>query len=278
VGADGVECWRVGDLLGGIGVLHADVRSRAFPRHFHDDYTIGLVTRGANRFAYRRERLVAPAGTLCLADPGEVHTGEADASGWSYWTLHVPAAALAALRAGLETGAAGPPDFPAGVIEDPLAVRHLAGFFQTFRSAGPLERESRATAALGYLIRAHGAERAPRATLAPDARVARAVREHLADRLAEPVTLADLEAATGVGRYRLLRAFRRAYGLPPHAWLVQARLARAHGLIAAGATIADAAAAAGFADQAHLTRLFKRSYGYTPGRLVRPRAIVGRSG
>lgn len=266
--ADRVQCWRVADVLGGVEVLRADVR-RSFPKHFHDDYTVGLVTRGANRFAYRHDRLVAPAGTLCLADPGEVHTGDADEAGWSYWTMHVSAAALAALRADLDERTAGPPDFAAGVIADREAVRRVAAFFRSLRSGGPLERESRAVAALGYLIRAHGAERPRPLPNGPDQEVARAVRAQLADRLAEPVTLADLEAATGVGRFRLLRAFRRTYGLPPHAWQMQARLARAHALIGAGAAIAEAAADTGFADQAHLTRLFKRSFGYTPGVLAR---------
>ena len=268
--AERVQCWRVADVLGGVEVLRADVR-RSFPKHFHDDYTVGLVTRGANRFAYRHDRLVAPAGTLCLADPGEVHTGEVDELGWSYWTMHVPAAALAVLRADLDGRADGPPDFTTGVIGDREAVRRVAAFFRSLNAAGPLERESRAVAALGYLIRVHGAVRPRPPTGGADAVVARIAREHLADRLAEPVTLADLETATGVGRFRLLRAFRRAYGLPPHAWQIQMRLARARALIGAGAAIADAAADAGFADQAHLTRLFKRSFGYTPGVLARGR-------
>ncbi|WP_431854837.1 AraC family ligand binding domain-containing protein [Azospirillum sp.] len=267
---DRVRCWRVADVLGGVEVLRADVR-RSFPRHFHDDYTVGLVTRGANRFAYRRDRLVAPAGTLCLADPGEVHTGEADERGWSYWTVHVAPAALAGLRAELDDRASAPPDFASGVIGDARAVRLVAGFFRTLHGAGPLERESRAVAALGHLIRAHSAQSPRPLPVGPDAGVALRVRDHLADRLAEAVTLAELETATGVGRFRLLRAFRRTYGLPPHAWQMQARLARAHALIAAGSAIADAAADAGFADQAHLTRLFKRSYGYTPGVLARGR-------
>lgn len=267
--ADRVECWWDAQVLGGVSVLRADFRRRHFPRHFHDDYTVGVVTRGANRFAYRRERLVAPVGTLCLADPGEVHTGEADEGGWSYWTVHVPAATLAGLRADMEHGSDGPPDFGVGVIGDGQAVRRFAAFFRSARTAEPLERESLAIAALAYLIQAHAADRPRGALPGADQGVARTVRDHLADRLADAVTLAELEAATGVGRFRLLRAFRRAYGLPPHAWHMQVRLARAHALISAGAAIAQAAADTGFADQAHLTRLFKRTYGYTPGLLVR---------
>jgi len=37
-------------------------------------------------------------------------------------------------------------------------------------------------------------------------------------------------------------------------------------LISSGAGLADAALAAGFADQSHMSRLFKRAYGPAPGR------------
>ncbi|MFD2112097.1 helix-turn-helix domain-containing protein [Thiorhodococcus fuscus] len=263
------RCWRIQDRDEVLWVRRADVRHLAFPRHFHDDYTVGLVVRGANRFVYRRRSLVAPAGTLCLADPGEIHTGEADLDGWTYWTLQIPAGMLTGLRGDLDEGSEAPPDFPVGVIEDPRAVARLAAFFRIFRAADPLERESRLLAALGHLVQVHGAERARDRRHAVEPGLARSVRDYLADHLAEAVTLSDLEQATGAGRYRLLRAFARAYGLPPHAWLVQARLERAHALIVHGVGICVAAAETGFADQPHLTRLFKRAYGYTPGVLAR---------
>ena len=68
-----------------------------------------------------------------------------------------------------------------------------------------------------------------------------------------------------MSRTQFLRAFAAAFGLPPHAWALQQRLARAEALLAQGAVLADAAAASGFADQSHMTRAFRRFRGYTPG-------------
>ena len=56
-----------------------------------------------------------------------------------------------------------------------------------------------------------------------------------------------------------------AYGVPPHAWLRLQRAERARALIRNGATLAEAAAASGFADQSHMTRHFARQFGFTPG-------------
>ncbi len=55
-----------------------------------------------------------------------------------------------------------------------------------------------------------------------------------------------------------------AFGLAPHAYLVQLRLARARRLLADGLSPAETAAALGFADQSHLGRWFRRAYGLTP--------------
>lgn len=94
----------------------------------------------------------------------------------------------------------------------------------------------------------------------------RRAREYLAEHFAEPVSLADLERVAGLTRFHLVRSFAARYGLPPHAYQVQLRLAAARRLIRAGLPLAQVAAEAGFADQSHLGRHFKRVWGVTPGR------------
>ena len=102
--------------------------------------------------------------------------------------------------------------------------------------------------------------------LPPEANAAvHEVRDRLADEWLQPPSLATLAAMAGLSRYQLLRRFRAAYGLPPHAWLLQQRAERARALIRGGAGLAQAAADAGFADQSHMTRTFARHFGYTPG-------------
>ncbi|WP_143669056.1 helix-turn-helix domain-containing protein, partial [Streptomyces rochei] len=95
-------------------------------------------------------------------------------------------------------------------------------------------------------------------------RIARVVRDRLADELLAPPSLAALATDLGLSRYQLLRAFRTATGLPPYAWLAQHRVARARGLLETGLRPAEVAARVGFADQAHLTRWFRRVLGVTP--------------
>ena len=124
--------------------------------------------------------------------------------------------------------------------------------------------------ALAGLLREHaraGRRARPRAARP----VVRAAMSLLRERVIDPPTLDELALATGVGPYTLLRAFRAETGLPPHAYLNQLRVRQARQLLDRGVPPARAAAEAGFADQAHLTRHFKRVLGVPPGAYQRAR-------
>ncbi|WP_241119780.1 helix-turn-helix transcriptional regulator, partial [Achromobacter xylosoxidans] len=111
---------------------------------------------------------------------------------------------------------------------------------------------------------------------APPAGAVADVCELLLQRMrADPACAPDLEAlARADGRHRstLVKQFARRYGLPPQAWLRNWRVARARALLRGGLPLAEAALAVGFADQAHLTRVFKQVYGSPPGVLRRSAA------
>ena len=76
----------------------------------------------------------------------------------------------------------------------------------------------------------------------------------------------------GLSPAHFSRAFKETMGVPPHRYLLNLRLERARRMLdAEDATLSAVAQRAGFADQAHFTRLFKREYGVTPGIVLRSR-------
>ena len=112
---------------------------------------------------------------------------------------------------------------------------------------------------------------APRRTgeSAPSTRAVRRTRRHLYERWDQRVTLAELAGVAGLSRFELVRRFREQNGVTPHAFQTNLRVDRARGLLAAGVPPAEVAAVCGFADQPHLTRVFKRAVGVSPGRYAR---------
>ncbi|MGL4287782.1 MAG: helix-turn-helix domain-containing protein, partial [Phreatobacter sp.] len=83
--------------------------------------------------------------------------------------------------------------------------------------------------------------------------------------LTAELDLQRLASAAGVTRFQVIRDFKKVAGLTPAAFIRDRRLRHANRLIEGGASLADAAFAAGFADQSHLSRTFRAMHGMTPG-------------
>lgn len=97
-------------------------------------------------------------------------------------------------------------------------------------------------------------------------------KAYLREHCHEAVTLDELCALSGgLSRFRLVHAFRREVGLPPHGWQIHLRIARARSLLQAGMSPAKTAIALGFADQSHFTRHFRRIMRVTPGAYAQAR-------
>jgi AraC-like DNA-binding protein len=246
--------------------LQARFTRHAFARHWHDYYVIGLVEEGAQTFWCRRATHVTPRGGLILINPGEAHTGEAaDARGFSYRALYPTAQHLTPLMA--ELGRAGElPSFPQLRVDDQQLAAELRWLHRAADAGYPaLARETVWMQLLTALIVRYGATplRLPAAGAEP--RALAQARSLIEERYGEPLTLAALGEATALSPFHLVRAFRRAYGVPPHVYLESVRVREAQRLIAGGAALAEVGYAVGFSSQSHFTTRFRRILGVTPG-------------
>jgi AraC-like DNA-binding protein len=92
------------------------------------------------------------------------------------------------------------------------------------------------------------------------------------------VRSAELEAVTGLTRYDLARQFRLLHGTSPYRYLLMRRLDFAREQLARQRALAEVAVEAGFADQAHFSRVFKATYGITPARYNALHVLSGHGG
>ncbi|MFE2279390.1 AraC family transcriptional regulator [Streptomyces sp. NPDC059454] len=244
-----------------LDLLTARFDRHEYAPHAHDEFTVGVTVGGLEAIAYRGGRIVSGPGSIVVLEPGEMHTGgPAAPDGYSYRALYAAPALLADGTLG-----GGLPHFPDPVLDDPeLAAALCRAHTDVSSRPDPLEAESRIPWLLTALARRHSTARADDTAVPGAGTVALAVRDRLADELLAPPSLAALAADLGLSRYQLLRAFRTTMGVPPYAWLAQYRVTRARALLEAGARPAEVAGLVGFADQAHLTRWFRRVLGVTP--------------
>jgi AraC-like DNA-binding protein len=265
---DWARYWRSAD--GQVEAMHAGFRGHVYHRHSHETYSLGVTESGAQAFSCRGAGHVSTAGLVMAFNPDDPHDGHAaTGDGFTYRMIHLAPELLTGLLGDLTGAEAGMPLFAAPVLIDPALAAALRGLHRSLTGpASPLERSERLAAVTALAVRhAAGRAREPRQaglTVKDRAAAADRVREFLRDGDAG-ATLADLAAAAGCSRFAAYRAFRGQYGLAPSEYQRQLRLRAARRALAGGAAVAATAAATGFADQAHLTRWFRRCYGITPG-------------
>ncbi|MFF3246202.1 AraC family ligand binding domain-containing protein [Streptomyces sp. NPDC002870] len=258
--------------LPGVDLLHAHYIRKTFARHTHETFVFAAITEGVEAFHYRNDLVQAGPGQIALVNPDTSHTGHAGVpEGWTYRTLY-PAAELIDSIAADTIALRGSVGFTSPVVDDPYAARLVVEVHRAAEEGNALAADSLLRLVTARMLRSHGGRLPVLQPRTAGARNAARARALLEERLAEPPSLEGLAKELGTSPFALLRAFKAAYGMPPHTWLTDARVRRARHLLDAGTAPADAAVAVGFTDQPHLNRHFTRIVGVPPGAYRRERA------
>jgi AraC-like DNA-binding protein len=257
----------------GVELLHAHFERHVYERHSHEGYAIGVTESGVQAFNCRGALHASTTGMIMAFNPDEAHDGRAGIpEGFTYRMLYLPPETVRSVLADARDGRpAALPFARAPLIRDRVLARGVSALHQALSERAPaLESEAllRDTCLRFAACHADGLFASAGAARRPNLAALRRARDFLQASLADDVTTAELADLAGMSRFHLCRAFARAYGLPPHAYQLQLRLAEAKRQLAAGRPPAEVAAAIGFADQSHLTKRFKGAFGITPGRFA----------
>jgi AraC-like DNA-binding protein len=253
--------------------LSARFRRHVYAPHTHDSFVVGTIVAGCETFRIGGSRYYAGPGDLCLIDPGVVHDGEPVGEGYAYRISYpIPAFVADVTSDAVGREISWTPHFSTPIVRD----RELAALFaHAHRLAetrgATLEADELFLEFFCRLLDRHGGAAAPMSagvaggTVHGDNGPLARVFEYLDAHFAEPVNLVTLAGIARLPRTRLIRAWKLATGLTPHAWLTDRRVRAARGLLCAGAAPAEVAAACGLYDQSHLNRVFKTRVGVSPG-------------
>lgn len=263
-GADRTRFWR-DPRWDDLECLSARFVRHVYAPHVHDTYALGVIEAGVEHYRYRGVEHAVGAGELVILDPHELHDGRPGEAGYRYRMMYPTPRVMTEIAEEMTDRPAGAPHFRHAKSGDPVVVRAIQRVHRLLEAgAEKLESDGAFLEAMALLIRRHGAS-GPPADLArrEDKAVAR-VCEAMEETLEQDWSLDELAKLVDFSRYRLIRSFRRTLGVTPHAYRISRRVIRAKRCLAAGMAPAEAAAAAGFCDQAHLTRTFKSVVGVTP--------------
>jgi AraC-like DNA-binding protein len=237
---------------------------QSYKPHFHPQLSFGAVISGETRANVSGQARVLRQGDLVLVAPHVVHSCNPIAGRpRSYHMLYLDEAWC------LE-------NLPQ-VRSDISVIRESELFTQYLELVTnlPDTRAIEAAAQLQRLLTAAIAAHSP-ATPAPQrSQLAERIKQALLDNIDSPATLDELAEAFDCCKETLIRVFRRAFHITPHAFVTNARIERAKQQLKTGEKIAHVAADLGFSDQAQLHRTFVSYTASTPGQYRRARLQTG---
>jgi AraC-like DNA-binding protein len=259
-----IAAWQP-SLTGVREVLHARFVEHAYPMHTHDSWTLLIIDSGLVQYDLDHHRHGAMTSLVTLLPPDVPHDGRSiRPEGFRKRVLYLD-------RGLLGDDLIGPAVDNPGLADPLLRLRvHQLHNVLTQRTED-LEAQSRL-----WLIRDRLQEHL-RADPGPAAHrhrpeLARRLRELLDARVEPGITLEQAAGLLHSHPTHLVRAFGREYGMPPHLYLTGRRVELARRHLLAGRPPAEAAVLAGFYDQSHLARHFRRMLGISPTRYARNRS------
>ena len=239
-----------------------DASRLCYKKHAHEEYSLGVIEAGSSTFWYQGRTMGVNPETAVVIPPGLVHScNPQPQEQWKYKMLFVEADWI---RRFLQSKGLAAWQQPVVTSLPAAYARHSLHAMLTSLGgpAGPLEKEASLMAVFEQLLQDLPAGRqAARDAELPQLEI---VREYLKRNFLCRVTLAELEAISGLNKFTLIRAFKEAFSVPPHTYQTLLRINQAKKLLRQNSQITDVAYATGFYDQSHFHKVFKSHTGVTP--------------
>lgn len=258
--------WRSG-CTPGLEVIHTNRHEHSYPPHLHDSLEIIWLRTGDGRLSCQNQIFDIRNGEAGIVRPNEIHSGGGLGSNLEYVAIHLPRTLLQADFGHFQflADAVGNP-VPIKVVSRekaesllPIMVRTLCADLPTDRLLYIL------TPILCQLLDIPSPDPdliMERGSLHPAVSKAQSI---IRDQCADRVDVSSLALSVDLDMRYLISLFKLTTGTTPHQFQIAMRVELARALLEQHVPLCEVAARAGFADQSHLNRHFRRRYGFTPG-------------
>lgn len=250
----------------------ADGRKVCYDLHSHNHWSLGAITQGISTFINRDDSYHVRQGDLVLMNPDWPHAcNPIENQPWAYLMLYVDTTWLTQLR--YTEGLLQRPrwqDIANAVITD----KHLYQGYCTMAATlldddrELLDKQTQVIEYLSALM--HTIDNQKLALDQQMPTTLKALANYLDEHFTEELSLDDLCTLSGYSPSHLIRRFKQYFGMTPHAYIINKRIQYGQQQLKKGISIIDTALDAGFADQAHFQRTFKRLVAATPNQYRKP--------
>jgi len=256
--------------------IQNNFESGVFNRHFHEEYSIGLICNGSHSFSTKERKYTIQKDIIRIINPYELHSTHE--SSWSYINFMPTIDLLNTVASDMSMNNVEK-DYRVfkPVIDDSIAVmRFRSLFFALEENNDSFSIESSVIEFFSYLINRHSIESLERIEHNRKAtpnlmRALEYINEFYCD---SNISLAEVSQIAELSKFHFIRQFKKIFGVTPAYYLKIKRINKAKKLLMQNAPLSQIAYACGFFDQSHFTKTFREFFGYPPKKLQQNTIIL----
>jgi|SRR5690554_22811 len=236
-----------------------------YEKHTHPTLSIGVVEDGISKYHHQRLSETIGSGSIVIINPEEVHSCNPKSSErWTYKMLNIDPYWLAKLQGQITEGVGNYTPFNVVHSDDKFIYEAVRSLYRLLLSDSEvLEKETRIIQFFVSFLNRHGEAQSDVSNKKDNKRL-RVARDYIADNCTSKLNIDQISEAAGLSNYYLIRAFKRKYGLTPHAFQIDQRVNLSKMMLRSGMSLVEIAFATGFSDHSHFHRCFKKRVAATP--------------
>jgi len=255
-----------------VTALDATMSDFSYSKHAHEEYSLGVTLQGRQDFFCKNAFYKSASGNVLIFNPEDVHDGHSGGEQQlKYKMLYVHPDEFRSLFNALGYQQNSILRLNQPMVDNPILRHQILRFSSIIQQSNysKMEFESGLFQIAQSLVAMSGnLDLGTQKSKRVDTLLLRA-RDYILESLEHNISIDDIANVANMSKFHFIRQFRLQFGITPHQYVLSCRVNLARRIIESGKSLNQAAFAAGFADDSHLNRHFKRVYGLTPRRFQR---------
>ena len=235
--------------------------NQKFKKHFHKNYSIGLITKGSHKLELESDKLLIKDKEIKIINPYQAHFATEDSS-WEYINFMPNFETFATIFEEIYHKELKENLYFKNRLSDTKAVKYFIKLYNSTQNS--LEYQENLRIFISYLIENYSHKKYKKVDI--DYSVSKSL-EYIHESFLEDITLQKLADISNLSKYHFIRLFKEKTSLTPHQYILNLRIEYAFKLIQKDMPLSLVAHICGFSDQSHFIRVFKDRFGFTPAKL-----------
>lgn len=252
----------IGDNINSFYFVKHAFKNQNFKKHFHHNYSIGLITKGTHKLELEYDQLIVKKGKIKIINPYEIHLADGNI-GWEYLNFMPNEKIIKTIAEEMCDDTVNCTIKFNNNIEDNNATQYFIKLYNSLHRG--IEYQENFIILVSYLLKYYSFNELKIKQISSS--IQKSI-DYIHNYYLENISLDILANISSLSKYHFIKVFTKKTKFTPHQYIINLRLEYAIKLIKKNIPLAQISLSCGFSDQSHFIRTFKKYYGLTPSNLI----------